>query len=205
MKYLKLYETFKNKAIIGIDIDGTICNFSDAYNALYKRYFPDKEPLINNDWYWYQKMDYNGQNPDTWMREKKAEIFTIAQPYPDAVITINNIYDFIKTYGFTLNIVTLQQTEAAKIAAKKWIDDHGFKYDDIIFVNAAKDKWNHADIMVDDSEKVIGNKPLSKVSIKINQLWNHNTNGDIDISNIKGLTIDTIKHAIDKLKNKPML
>ncbi len=42
----------------------------------------------------------------------------------------------IKTYGFTLNIVTLQQTEAAKIAAKKWIDDHGFKYDDIIFVNA---------------------------------------------------------------------
>ncbi len=43
---------------------------------LYIKDISDKA-LINNDWYWYQKMDYNGQNPDTWMREKKAEIFTI--------------------------------------------------------------------------------------------------------------------------------
>lgn len=205
MKYLELYETFKNKVTIGIDIDGTICNFSDAYNALYKRYFPDKEAVLNNDWYWYQKMDYNGIKPETWFKEKKAEVFDIAQPYPDAVNTINNIYDFIKTYGFTLNIVTYQPTEEAKENAKIWVDKYGFKYDDIIFVDVPKEKWNYADIMVDDSDKVIGNKPLSKISIKIEQLWNHKTNGDIDIQNIKGLTIDTVKHAIDKLKNKTML
>ena len=31
--------------------------------------------------------------------------------------------------------------------------------------------------MIDDSEKVIGTKPLSKVSIKINQKENENING----------------------------
>ena len=36
MKHLKLFETFTNKVTIGIDIDGTICNFRDAYNLTYK-------------------------------------------------------------------------------------------------------------------------------------------------------------------------
>jgi hypothetical protein len=205
MKYLELYETFTNKVEIGIDIDGTLCNFSDAYNNLYKTYFPDKEPALNDDWYWYQRMDYNGVKPGEWFRSKKAEVFDLAQPYPDAVNTLNNIYDFIKTHGFTLNIVTCQQSKEAKEAAKVWIDKYGFKYDDIIFVDASKDKWKYADIMVDDADKVVGTKPVSKVCIKIDQLWNTATNGDIDIPNIKGLTIDVIQQAISKLKNKTTL
>ena len=38
MKHLKKFETFKNKATIGIDIDGTLGNFFDAYNLTYKKY-----------------------------------------------------------------------------------------------------------------------------------------------------------------------
>jgi hypothetical protein len=205
MKYLELYETFTNKVVIGIDIDGTLCNFSDAYNNLYKTYFPDKEPALNDDWYWYQRMDYNGVKPGEWFRSKKAEVFDLAQPYPDAVNTLNNIYDFIKTHGFTLNIVTCQQSDEAKAAAKVWIDKYGFKYDEIILVDASKDKWKHADIMVDDADKVVGSKPVSKVCIKIDKLWNTATDGDINIPNIKGLTIDVMQQAISKLKNKTTL
>ena len=202
MKFLELYDTFTNKVTIGIGIDGTICNFSDAYNSLYKTYFPDKDTVLNDDWYWYQKMDYNGVKPGDWFRSKKAEVFDLAQPYPGAVNTINDLYDFIKTHGFTLNIVTCQQSKEAKDAARIWIDKYGFKYDDIVFVDAAKDKWKYADIMVDDADKVIGTKPVSKVCIKIVQLWNTSTDGDINIQNIKGLTIDVAQQAISKLKNK---
>lgn len=201
MRHLQKFETFTNKVVIGIDIDGTINNFSDAYNNLYKTYFPDKEPAINDDWFWYQKMDYNGVKPGEWFRSKKAETFEMSQPYPDAVVTVNNIYDFIKTYGYILNIVTNQPTPESKEAAKKWLEKYGFKYDNIIFVDAAKDKWNHADIMVDDADKVIGTKPLSKICIKIDQPWNTKTEGDINIPSIKGLTIDVVKLAISKLKN----
>lgn len=205
MKYLKFFEAFKDKVTIGVDIDGTLNNFSDAYNELYKQYFPDKEPVLNDDWYWYKKMDYNGINPGKWMVSHKAETFDISQPYSGAVIALNNVYDFIKTYGFTLKIVTHQPTEESKNAAKKWLEKNGFKYDDIVFAKDAADKWNYADIMVDDAEKVIGSKPLSKVSIKINQLWNQKIDGDINISSIKDLSIDIIKTAVDKLKNNNTL
>jgi hypothetical protein len=202
MKHLILFETFTNKITIGIDIDGTINNFFDGYNLLYKRYFPDKEIVnITDDWFWYQKMDYNGVNGRKWFNEHKAEVFEISQPYPGAVESINNIYDFAKSYGFTLNIVTNQPNEASQIAAKEWLDKYGFKYDNIIYSETSKDKWKYADIMVDDADKVIGVKPLSKVSIKIDQPYN-NAESDFTIPNIKSLTIDIIKQAMAKLKNK---
>lgn len=200
MKYLKKFEMFKDNIIIGIDIDGTINNFSEGFDIVYKRYFPDKELIINDDWYWYQKLDYNGENPNKWFREKKSETFEYSKPYPGAVVTINNIYDFIKSQDYTMNLVTCQPKEDAKEAAKLWIEKYGFNFDDIIFVDASKDKWKYVDIMVDDGPKVIGNKPLSKVSIKIDQLWNTEYDGDINLQNIKGLTIDVIKNAIDKLE-----
>jgi hypothetical protein len=202
---LKTYETFTNKVIIGIDVDGTISNFTEAYNTLFKRYFPDNEVFPADDWYWYRKMNYNGEDPDKWLKAKKAETFDLAVPFPGAVISINNVYDFIKTHGFTLNIVTNQITPESKESVKIWLDKYGFKYDDIIFVDAAKDKWKHADIMVDDADKVIGNKPLSKVAIKIVHPWNVNTEGDINIPNIGALTIDIMKQAIAKLKNNNTL
>ena len=201
MKYLRLYEQFTNNVTIGIDIDGTISNFAEAYNSLYKEYFPDKETQIADDWYWYRRMDYNGENPDKWLKEKKAETFQIAKPYQDAVVNVNNIYDFVKSQGFTLNIVTNQVTQEAKDEAIKWLKNYGFKYDNIIFVDTGKNKWKHVDIMVDDAEKVIGNKPLDKISIKVEQLWNQDIDGDFNIPNIKALTINIIKQAINKLKN----
>ena len=55
--------------------------------------------------------------------------------------------------------------------------------------------------MVDDADKVIGVKPLSKVSIKIEQPYNIHTESDFNIPNIKSLTIALIKQAVAKLKN----
>jgi hypothetical protein len=207
MKHLKFFEDFTNKVItIGLDVDGTINNFTEAYNLIYKRYFPDKEPIpADDDWNWFKRMDYNGEDPQKWFNSKKAETFEISQPYPDAVNTINNIYDFIKSYGYTLNIVTNQPTEEAKQAAKTWLDKNGFKYDNIVFVSVSKEKWKYVDIMIDDADKVVGNKPLSKVCIKIEQLWNKNTSGDFNIPDIKSLTINLVRKAFDELKTKNTL
>lgn len=202
MKYIKKYEVFTDDVIIGIDVDGTINNFTDAYNILYKQYFPDNEVYEADDWHWYQRMDYNGGDAQKWFKSKKAETFNISQPYPNAVNTINNLYEFVKTYGYTLNIVTNQVTQESRDQAKIWLDKFGFKYDNIIFVDSAKDKWKHVDIMVDDADKVVGTKPLGKVCIKIQQKWNENTEGDFNIPSIKDLTINVMKLAIDKVKRK---
>ena len=84
-------------------------------------------------------------------------------------------------------------------------EKYGFKYDDIVFVNKAEDKWKFSDVMVDDAPKVIGSKPLSKVAVKIEQIYNNDVQGDFNIANIKDLTIDLMQHAISKLKNKNTL
>ena len=202
MKHLKYYETFTNKVIIGVDIDGTINDFFNGYNLLYKKYFPDKEIPEVDDWWWYKKLDYNGEDARQWFNNHKGEIFEISQPYQGAVETVNNIHQFAKSYGFTLNIVTNQPTEDSKVAAEKWLQKYGFQYDNLIFSETSKDKWKYADIMVDDADKVIGVKPLSKISIKIEQPYNINTESDFSILNIRGLTIDLVKRAISKLKNK---
>ncbi|MCK9417375.1 hypothetical protein M0Q97_12115 [Candidatus Dojkabacteria bacterium] len=176
--YEEYNETFTNKVVVGVDIDGTINNVNDVYNMLNKQHFPD------------------GKIPH------KADVFDLSLPYSNAVVSVNNIYDFIKTYGFKLKIVTCQPSKESEIAAEAWLNRFGFKFDEIIFVKDAKEKWNYVDIMIDDSEKVIGTKPLSKVSIKINQKGNENINGDINILNISELTITVMKDAISKLKNK---
>lgn len=202
MKHLKLFETFTNKVTIGIDIDGTICNFRDAYNLTYKKYFPEKEIDTSDDWNWYKKMDYDGEKPYLWFKSKKAEIFELAKPYQDAINSINNIYDFIKTYGYSLKIITVQPTEEAKESAKKWLQKYNFKYDDIVFAEKTTEKWKYADIIIDDAIDVINSKPLSKVSIKIEHKYNENVEGDINIQNIGSLTIDVMKSAFSKLNNK---
>jgi len=202
MKYLKYYEIFTNKVIIGIDIDGTINDFFNGYNLLYKKYFPDKEIPTEDDWYWYKKMDYNGEDARQWFNNHKGEIFEVSQPYQGAVETVNNIFQFAKSYGFTMNIVTNQPTEDSKVAAEKWLQQFGFQYDNLIFSESSQDKWKYADIMVDDADKVIGVKPLSKISIKVEQPYNVETEADFSIPNIKALTINLVKQAIDKLKNK---
>jgi len=197
-----LNEANVNSVIIGIDIDGTISNFEEAYNKTYKKYFPNNEVYPADEWFWYKKMDYEGADVGKWFRNIKAETFENAQPYPGAVNTVNNIYDFAKNKGYTMNIVTNQPTQEARYAATFWLNDHGFKYDDITFVDDAKDKWKFADIMVDDAEQVLGSKPIGKVAIKIEQLWNTSIEGDINIPNIKALTISVMEKAISKLVKK---
>jgi hypothetical protein len=54
--------------------------------------------------------------------------------------------------------------------------------------------------MVDDADKVINSKPIDKVCIKIEQLWNEDCDGDFNIPNIKSLSIGVLTNAIEKLK-----
>ena len=198
-------ETFTNKLTIGIDIDGTINNFVEGYNSLYKKYFPDDETTSTDDWYWYKNMNYNGEDPKKWFNSKKSETFDLSQPYPNAVNIVNNLYDMLKSHNFNLNIITYQPTNESKNAAKKWLDRFDFKYDQLICVDSSKDKWKYADILIDDAADVIGSKPLSKVSIKIEHPYNSDVDGDFNIPNIENLTINLMKNAISKVKNKTTL
>ena len=203
MKHIKLFENFEDQIIrVGIDIDGTINNMVDAYNAMYQRYFPKNKVYKADKWDWYQQMEYDGSDAKKWFNAHKAEVFDTCQPYPGAVEAISKIYDYVKSIGHDLNIVTNQPTAEAKAAAIVWLNKNGFQYDDVIFADPSQDKWNHTDIMVDDGLKVLKYKPSNKVSIKILQLWNENLPSDFTIDGITELTPELVDDAIEDYINK---
>lgn len=124
-----------------------------------------------------------------------VSISTLTEDISD-IVSLNNVYDFIKTYGFILNILSPESKKDAKL----WLDKNEYKYDDIIFVDNVKDKWETSDIVIDDNIHVINSKPLSKVCIKKSTVDNINSLTDINVPSIKYLTISIIKTAISKLK-----
>jgi len=204
MKRIKLFENFDENMIIkvGIDIDGTINNMVDAYNELYQKYFPNNKVYKADIWDWYQQMEYDGENPKEWFESHKAEVFETCKPYPGAVNTISKIYDYVKSQGYDLYIVTNQPTPEAKVAAQIWLDENGFQYDKVFFAEQSAGKWKYADIMIDDGIKVLNGKPDDKVSIKVSHPWNDKCHSDFLIHNITELTVDLIKEAIEKFIEK---
>lgn len=112
-------------------------------------------------------------------------------------IIINNIYDFIKTYGFTLNIISTPTT----LDIDKWLSDNNIKYDNIIIVDK-KDIWKNVDILIEDDSFIINSKPLSKICIKVTKTGNDTILNDINIPNISALTINVIKNAISNINKK---
>jgi hypothetical protein len=112
-------------------------------------------------------------------------------------IPINNVYDFIKSYGITLNIIS-PETSTDIIS---WLDNIGIKYDGVVFVDKSK-IWNNVDILIEDDPYIINSKPLSKVCIKVTTPSNENILNDINIPNIAGLTISIVKSAISNFDKK---
>lgn len=112
-------------------------------------------------------------------------------------IPINNVYDFIKSYGITLNIIS-PETSTDIIS---WLDNIGIKYDGVVFVDKSK-IWNNVDILIEDDPYIINSKPLSKVCIKVTTPSNENILNDINIPNIAGLTISIVKSAISNFQKK---
>lgn len=190
------------KIKFGVDVDGTMNNFGEGFNNLYKKYFPDKTPEPVDDWYWYRRMDYNGCDPDEWFDDHKHEICQISQPYQDAIETVNKAYNYIKSLGGDMIVVTFQPTEKSIEETKNWLDRFGVLRDDIVFSRSARQKWDHADIMIDDADKVIKNKPDSKVCIKIKQFWNETRETDFNLNDITGLTLQVVDQAIRLLETR---
>jgi 5'(3')-deoxyribonucleotidase len=202
---IKTYEQFAHfeEKILGIDLDGVLNNFTESYNIVYKKYFPEY-PVIPyekiNDWNYFTKYNYDGYDPYKWFNEHKAEAWLISTPYKGAIETMKNVYKYTQNNGIILRIVTSQPSEESKKEAVKWLTKHEIKYDDISFVWRSKDKWNNADVMVDDSPKVLESKPDDKISIKVMFDYNEDVYADFEISSFNILDADLIETSFEKLK-----
>lgn len=200
---IRTFEKFAHfqEKILGVDLDGVLNDYVYGFNTIYHKYFPDKRvipPDEINDWYWYKKLDYNGQNPYHWVDAHRQEMWKVSIPYPGAVEKMKQIYEYTQNNGIMLRIVTCQPGPGSSEEALNWLRRNGIKYDDISFVPRSLDKWDQSDVQIDDAPHVISTKPDDKVSIKVEQLWNENVRGDFNIYDITFLTPKIIEKAFKK-------
>jgi 5'(3')-deoxyribonucleotidase len=198
---IKTFSKYKTeKFILGVDVDGVLNNFTDAFFIVYKKYFPNKKisPIVD-DWFFYKNFDYDGRDPNDWFLEKKAETFEYSKPYPGAIENLSKLYDYVKSLGGSLYIVTNQPTPESKIKGEEWLKKYDAKYDKLIFA-PEKEKFNHCDILVDDSEHVLKYKPENKIGIKINHLYNKNVKSNFNVNMFYQISTSLISKAIKLLK-----
>jgi len=204
---IKTFEQFSEaeEKILGMDLDGVLNNFIGGFNAVYKKHFPDGSNVIDPDkvfdWNWWMEFNYGDQNPFEWFKNQKAETWLYSNPFRGAIETMKTIYTYTQNNGIILIVVTSQMTKEAEKMAVDWLRKHDIKYDDISFVYRSKDKWDHADVMVDDSPYVLNSKPKNRVSIKLNQNYNIGVKADFNVDSIRYLTPYIIKKAFEKYEN----
>jgi len=203
---IKKFEQFSHieEMILGVDLDGVLNDFIEGFNVVYHKSFPDNYFVPSDEideWFWYQKLDYDGEAPDKWFFGHKAETWYYSKPYPGAIKTMRNLYEYTQDEGIILRIVTSQMTPEAEKASIKWLMKYGIKYDDISFTYRSKDKWDNADVLIDDSPSVLKAKPDNKVSIKVNMKYNIDVNSDFKISKIGLLSPELVHKAFKKLKS----
>jgi hypothetical protein len=202
---IKRFEKFSQteEKVLGVDLDGVLNNFVEAFNIIYQEHFPDKYviPTSQIDHFdWYYKLDFDGADPGKWMIDHKYETWYVSKPYPGTLETMDMIYEYTQKEGIMLRIVTSQITEEAKDEAVKWITKYGIQYDDIVFTDRSADKWDHAHVLLDDSPNVIKSKPSDRVVIKMNQDWNIGVRADFNINSIREFTPYIVRKAFEKLK-----
>ena len=203
---IKTFEKFsQEERILGVDLDGVLNNFTEGYNVVYKKHFPDYDIVPSekvDDWNWWIKYNYDEEkNKFKWFKDHKAETWHHSKPYPGAIESIKTIYQWTQKEGIILKIVTMQLKEDAEREAIKWLTKYGVEYDDISFAKRSSDKWDAADIMIDDGPSILECKPFDRVSIKVNQLYNIGIRADFNVDSMMDLTPYIVKKAFEKLNN----
>lgn len=202
--YIKTYEKFSNlePMVLGVDLDGVLNSFTESYNEIYKKHFPNYKitEKETDDWNFFEKYKYDGEDPYKWFLNHKPDMWKISTPYSGAQETMKNIYKLTQNNGILLRIVTMQPGKNSQKESINWLTRHNFKYDDIAFVDYSKQKWDNADVLIDDSPKVLGTKPSDKISIKVMHLYNIDIDADFGIKEIKYLNEDLLAMAFEKFK-----
>ena len=188
--------------ILGVDIDGVQNNFIDGFFDVYQKYFPDKE--FNRDvveWDFHLDLDLDGADPDEYFVNTKAEVFQYSEPYSGVLETMEKIYGWCVDNNITMKIVTSQPTEDSKQGAIEWLAKYNIPYDDIVFSRSSQ-KFEHCNILIDDSESVLNSKPENKVSIKVNRNWNKGVQSDFEVAELKEVTIQLLNESLDLLHSR---
>mgnify|MGYP006935499014 CR=1 FL=1 len=189
-----------NKTLtIGIDLDGTVRDFISKLAEVYEKQMGKKPnlPVTKYDFNTHFPFDGGDKEFNHFVYvENPLEIFGYAKELtPGAMNNVNLLCDKLHKLGHRVAIVS-KQFGKAKSASLFFLSKTACQTNQVIFVQDSTKKWEHVDIMIDDSPKVLNSKPSGKVSVKFHHEYNKDIKSDFVINDIKELLDDEFLNKI---------
>lgn len=194
---------------IGITIDGVIRDFITKFESVYDRY----HPIELNDGEEPPKRDITNLNllehfiftggTDELNKflyvDASLEIFGHAgETKLNSVEHLNQLHNVIEDMGHT-PIVISKELNNSKPATLFFLSKLSAKINNIIFVRDYEKKWEYVDVLITANPDTLDKKPEGKISIKVINHYNKNSESDYTIIDLKELLDD--KKLLEKILN----
>ncbi|MFW6014868.1 MAG: 5' nucleotidase, NT5C type [bacterium] len=152
--------------IIGIDIDGVITdeihpNDNIWHNALCEFLGEDIE-RVKDSYYFNEAYNLSEEIINEFLNENIEDIYKKVKLWPDAKITINNLYDM----NFNIILITARNNQFRSIT-ENWLKKHGIKHTKLIHNEnkAPLIKTNNIKLFIEDNAE--NAKVIAKTGIPV--------------------------------------
>jgi hypothetical protein len=190
---------------IGITLDGVVRDFITKFESVYDKYHPVEEdeetPERDIDSLnLLEHFTFTGGTDELnkfLYVDSSLEIFGHAgETKLNSVEHLNQLHNIIEDMGHT-PIVISKELNNSKPATLFFLSKLSSKINNIIFVRDYEMKWEHVDILITADPKTLETKPNGKVSIKVINHYNKNSESDYTILDLKELIDD--KKTLEKI------
>jgi hypothetical protein len=190
---------------IGITLDGVVRDFITKFESVYDKYHPVEEgeetPERDIDSLnLLEHFTFTGGTDELnkfLYVDSSLEIFGHAgETKLNSVEHLNQLHNIIEDMGHT-PIVISKELNNSKPATLFFLSKLSSKINNIIFVRDYEMKWEHVDILITADPKTLETKPNGKVSIKVINHYNKNSESDYTILDLKELLDD--KKTLEKI------
>jgi hypothetical protein len=127
------------------------------------------------------------ENFQNFFQEYAFEIFATAGTFPRTPDTLNRLQGFGKTNGIFDTVLLVKGNDKIVTSTYHFLAKIGCKINKVIFIDNDIDKWNHCDVLIDDSPESFESKPERKTSIKISHVYNAYSDSDYSFETINAV------------------
>lgn len=170
-----------------MDLDGVSRDFVGSMNKAFAIAYPELAYKVTSQkTYSFDNWPLKELGINEWdfMKKYPDIIFGKAEPIPGAIEAIKEMQKELEPLGHNIVICT-HQDPSIRHYTLLWLYLNNLATSKIVFVERSERKWEHVDIMIDDSPYVLNAKPNGKYSFKINHLYNVDTKADWSLEHVR--------------------
>lgn len=195
---------------VGIALDGVVRDFIGKLELVYDKYYPEEfdeegenteleeRKIVDFDLLKYFPFTGGTEDLNNFLYiDSPLEIFGHAgESTPNSVEYLNQLHNIIEDMGHT-PVVISKELANSKPSTLFFLSKLSCKANTIQFVREYTNKWDHVDVLITANPITLEGKPQGKISIKVINKYNNDSDSDYTIVDLKELVED--KKTLEKI------